>query len=140
MAQISSAVAAAVLAATIAVTSDGPASAQLARSQTMIDASTTNDLVTSVRYRGYGGYRYGGGWRGGNGVGVGLCIAAGAIIGGIIAGQGGPYYYCNPGYYPAPGYYAAPGGTVGYCMSRFKSYDPASGTYLGYDGFRHPCP
>ena len=22
----------------------------------------------------------------------------------------------------------------------FKSYDPASGTYLGYDGIRHPCP
>jgi len=25
-------------------------------------------------------------------------------------------------------------------MSRFKSYDPGSGTYLGYDGLRHPCP
>ena len=22
---------------------------------------------------------------------------------------------------------------------RYKSYDPASGTYLGYDGLRHPC-
>ena len=27
-----------------------------------------------------------------------------------------------------------------YCVQRFKSYDPASGTYLGYDGQRHPCP
>ena len=27
-----------------------------------------------------------------------------------------------------------------YCMNRFKSYDPASGTYLGYDGNEHPCP
>ncbi|MGA7941219.1 MAG: BA14K family protein, partial [Bradyrhizobium sp.] len=22
---------------------------------------------------------------------------------------------------------------------RYRSYDPASGTYLGYDGLRHPC-
>jgi hypothetical protein len=28
----------------------------------------------------------------------------------------------------------------GYCSQRYKSYDPASGTYLGYDGRRHPCP
>jgi hypothetical protein len=27
-----------------------------------------------------------------------------------------------------------------YCSRRFKSYDPSSGTYLGYDGERHPCP
>jgi len=25
-------------------------------------------------------------------------------------------------------------------MQRFKSYDPSRGTYLGYDGERHPCP
>ncbi|MGB8044731.1 MAG: BA14K family protein [Pseudolabrys sp.] len=25
-------------------------------------------------------------------------------------------------------------------MQRFRSYDPGSGTYLGYDGYRHPCP
>jgi len=27
-----------------------------------------------------------------------------------------------------------------YCMERFRSYDPATRTYLGYDGHRHPCP
>jgi hypothetical protein len=27
-----------------------------------------------------------------------------------------------------------------YCAQRFRSYDPASGTYMGYDGQRHPCP
>ena len=27
-----------------------------------------------------------------------------------------------------------------YCAQRYRSYDPASGTYLGYDGLRHPCP
>jgi hypothetical protein len=29
---------------------------------------------------------------------------------------------------------------VAYCVQRVRSYDPASGTYLGYDGLRHPCP
>lgn len=35
---------------------------------------------------------------------------------------------------------AANSNAVGYCSQRFRSYDPASGTYLGYDGYRHPCP
>ena len=26
------------------------------------------------------------------------------------------------------------------CARRFRSYDASSGTYLGYDGMRHPCP
>lgn len=70
-------------------------------------------------------------------------FAAGAILGGLAAQ--GPYgYYYGPdyeydyAYEPAPAY--VDGGSVRYCMSRFKSYDPASGTYLGYDGHRHPCP
>ncbi len=75
-------------------------------------------------------------------------LAAGAILGGIIASQQRPYYdgYA-PRYYgdyaPAPSYYGGYGGggdQDAYCFSRFKSYDPASGTYLGYDGRRHPCP
>ncbi|WP_366145057.1 BA14K family protein [Bradyrhizobium sp.] len=27
-----------------------------------------------------------------------------------------------------------------YCAQRYSSHDPASGTYLGDDGMRHPCP
>jgi len=73
----------------------------------------------------------------GCGVGAGVLggLAAGAIIGGAIANS-------QPGYYgPAP-YYSGPppGDAVDYCMQRFRSYDPRSGTYLGNDGFRHPCP
>jgi BA14K-like protein len=30
-------------------------------------------------------------------------------------------------------------GDASYCAQRYRSYDPASGTYLGYDGMRHPC-
>jgi len=34
-------------------------------------------------------------------------------------------------------YAMAPNGS--YCAQRYRSYDPASGTYMGYDGRRHPC-
>jgi BA14K-like protein len=27
-----------------------------------------------------------------------------------------------------------------FCVKRFRSFDPGSGTYLGQDGRRHPCP
>ncbi len=46
--------------------------------------------------------------------------------------------YYNPGY--AAGYHTSSDHTAVYCAHRFKSYDPASGTYLGYDGRRRPCP
>ena len=32
------------------------------------------------------------------------------------------------------------GGAVEYCMQRFRSYNPNTGTYMGNDGRRHPCP
>jgi len=105
----------------------------------------------TVRWRGYGGWhRHGGwhgGWRGHRGLGWGG-FAAGAIIGGALASRYySPYYAPYPAYtvYPAPPppvYYGGGygGGAVAYCMRRFRSYDPVSRTYLGYDGFRHPCP
>lgn len=58
-------------------------------------------------------------------------LATGAIIGGAIAQSQAQ---------AAPVYVAPNQGSVAYCAQRFKSYDPASGTYLGYDGLRHPCP
>jgi hypothetical protein len=102
--------------------------------------------VESVRW-GWGGF----GW------GLGAGLLGGAIIGGAIAAPYyygyGPYYapgyyYGPPGpYYPAPGYAAAPGypavpagGGSAYCARKYKSYDPATGTFLGKDGARHPCP
>lgn len=50
-------------------------------------------------------------------------LAAGAIIGGAIANS-----------------QARANDAVSYCSQRYRSYDPASGTYLGYDGNRHRCP
>jgi hypothetical protein len=52
--------------------------------------------------------------------------------------RGYPY---SPGYITSYGYSPNQGGgDVGYCMRRFRSYDPRSGTYLGFDGLRHHCP
>jgi len=64
----------------------------------------------------------------------------GGIIGGVIGSQAWRAYptYPYPYYQPYPFYSGNP--AIGYCMSRFRSYDPYSMTYLGYDGYRHPCP
>ena len=82
-------------------------------------------------------------WRGGGGWGPGAFVgglAAGALIGGALAAPYG-YYGPPPVYYgPPPAAYAPPPDAVAYCMQRYRSYDPNSGTFLGYDGLRHPCP
>jgi hypothetical protein len=105
----------------------------------LIVAATTVAAVSpaDAQWRRHGGgyHHHRGGWGGGGAV---IGLAAGAIIGGALAAQR-PYYGSGPVYYEAePGYVG--GDATGYCMQRFKSYDPASGTYLGYDGYRHPCP
>lgn len=106
----------------------------------------------------------------GRGFGRGAGFAAGAAVAGVATGAAiaaGDYGYgYGPDYYGAdyaygPGYYGdsyaydagptvafeqpvpAEGPMVAdpaYCSQRYRSYDPASGTYLGFDGMRHPCP
>ena len=91
--------------------------------------------------RGYygGGYRHhhrGGGFWPGVAVGVGVGSAYGYY-------DNGPYYDDSYGYYDDSAVAAAPPSddeAVAYCTRRYRSYDPASGTYLGNDGQRHPCP
>ncbi len=39
-----------------------------------------------------------------------------------------------------PSVASGPAGGVASCAQRFRSYNPATGAYLGYDGLRHPCP
>jgi hypothetical protein len=100
----------------------------------------------------------------------GLAGLAAGVIGGTVAAATSPlwapgyygyypgyaygyapgYAYDNtysyvPGYAYSPGYtydqgYAMGGRNDAYCSQRYRSYDPASGTFLGYDGVRHPCP
>ncbi|AMA55496.1 hypothetical protein BCCGELA001_03885 [Bradyrhizobium sp. CCGE-LA001] len=85
--------------------------------------------VQQVQYRhwhghghrhGYYGHRHHHGY--GTGAAVLGGLAAGAIIGGAIANS------------------QAQSNAASYCAQRFRSYDPGSGTYLGRDGLRHPCP
>ncbi len=40
--------------------------------------------------------------------------------------------------YPSQVYFG-PTGDQSTCAHRYRSYDPASGTYVGKDGLRHPC-
>jgi len=59
------------------------------------------------------------------------------------------YYYASPWWLLAPyalatGAYYGNGGYSGnshvrYCLSRYRSYDPGSDTFVGYDGYRHRC-
>ena len=45
-------------------------------------------------------------------------------------------------YQPVEAYYAPAPWTpewYTYCGRRFGSFDPRSGTYLGFDGYRHLC-
>ena len=125
--------------------------------------------TTVTRYSGggwNGGYRY---RRGGGGFIPGAVAGAviGGALTSSYAYYGGPDYDSSYAYYGGPDYYAsgyypgyddngygyyddaavvaaapAPVGddAVAYCMQTYQSYDPASGTYLGYDGLRHPCP
>jgi hypothetical protein len=64
-------------------------------------------------------------------------------------GFGPGYYDYGYDYYPydddayayvSPGPAVADDDSAAYCQQRFRSYDPSTGTYLGYDGLRHPCP
>ena len=86
-----------------------------------------------------------------------LGLAAGAIIGGAIASDPGPRYYADPpaGYYAPPPrvvyrtYEPAPVYARGlrpwtrswyrYCGERYRSFDPRSGTFIGFDGRSHFC-
>jgi hypothetical protein len=95
--------------------------------------------ASEVQYRRYGGNRryYSGNRRRSNGgaaaAGIIGGLAAGAIIGGALSNQ---YGYGQP----QTVYGVHDPAAVEYCIRRFRSYDVRSGTYLGYDGFRHACP
>lgn len=91
-------------------------------------------------------------WRRGGGAALAAGLMTGLFIGGLAVAP--RYYYGEPyPYYPYPypyyGRYYVPRyvGPVGYdapdweahCFSRYRSFDPYSGTYLGRDGRRHYC-
>lgn len=82
-------------------------------------------------YPGYG-YRPGYGWG---------AAAVGAAVGtGLAYGAYGPYYGSDYGYYDEGVYAAQPGDPIAECARRFKTYDPASQTYIVRKGVRASCP
>lgn len=117
-----------VLVSGVAMFSAGSASAMPLGGAALNSASKADSrsLIIDVQVRRYRSYRGGFVRRRGDGAAA-AAIVGGLIIGGIIASQvARPYYYYDD--------------AISYCMSRFRSYDPYSRTYLGYDGYRHPCP
>jgi len=76
--------------------------------------------VLKVQHRHHGHH---GGHYGGTGIAAG--IAAGALLGAMAAQPAQPAV--NPD-------------AIAWCARRYRSYDPQSMTYLGRDGYRHPCP
>jgi hypothetical protein len=94
-------------------------------------------------------YHYGGWWYARPWWGVGPGYA-------VEPGYGYGYAYGDPGYEGDPGYaqgdpdggyggdqgYADGGGGdphVQWCMNRYRSYDPQSDSFMGYDGQPHRC-
>ena len=82
------------------------------------------------------------GWEG---FGVGL-LAAPLVYGitrPLFGGfYGAPAYSNGYGYgygVPVLSYGVGYGRGAEYCARRYRSYDPATGTFLGYDGMRHIC-
>jgi hypothetical protein len=136
--------------------SAGPASAQNwwwwpGAAAAGVAAAATSPLWGAPGY-GYGpGYAYGAGYAYGPSYGYGP---------GYAYSSGGPgYAYSDGGGGGAPAYYDyVPGSNYGpaaattavestavsdstpSCAERFKSYNPATGMYTGYDGMKHPCP
>jgi hypothetical protein len=106
--------------------------------------ATTYPGESYSQYRRYGGRGYYGRRRGyGGAIGAGVAgLAAGALIGGAIASSQAQAAYPAYGAYGAPvgNVYGQDPNAVEYCASRYRSYDPASGTFLANDGNRYSCP
>ena len=89
-------------------------------------------------YRGHGGRGYRGG---GNAVAAGIIgLGVGAIIGSALTPREvyvapPPPRYAPVAYGPqpwSPDWYS-------YCYSRYRSFNPNTGTFVGYDGYEHFC-
>ena len=50
-----------------------------------------------------------------------------------------PYTQICPPTGETRAYAVAPAGRIGSCAQKYRSFDAASGTYLGRDGARHAC-
>jgi len=138
--------------AAAAITLTGMASTAGAMPLTPAPAPARSDvspLVSEVQYRngwrgnGYRNGYYRNGYRNGYGPGyyrqrnnnTGAAVAAGVIGGLALGAAAAAAANANSNAGPPPG----GNDWLAYCSSRYRSFDPASGTYLGYDGRRHAC-
>lgn len=100
--------------------------------------------AVSVSVRSGGAWAVGSGRLGGStGGGVWRGQSSGSVCDGTwVAQRSGPATAETTGYASGPAYQApaAAAPSVATCEARFRSYDRATGTYLGYDGLRHRCP
>lgn len=144
------------LAATVAAVMAGtPAMATPASAVPAATALLNGDLPTGfTQYRRFGGYGYGRGYGRGYGYrgyghrgygyrrGPGVGAAVGAGVAGLAAGAilGGAIANSQARAAPVVVQGGADAETVAACARRFKSYDPASGTYLSSAGVRRSCP
>jgi len=141
----------------------GAAALLIAAIAAPVNESRAQDVLGGALLGGAAGALLGGAIGGGRGAAIGAIIGSGT--GAVIAAEGerrNGYYYHNNGCYaqrpdgsyvvvspaycgpaPAPAHAPPPravvGDAVAYCMQRYRSYDPASGTYMGFDGIRRAC-
>ena len=92
-------------------------------------------------YRGHGGRYYGHGYGGGNAVAAGIIgLGVGALIGSALTPRTvyvapPPPRYAPVAYGPqpwSPDWYS-------YCYSRYRTFNPNTGNFVGYDGYEHFC-
>ena len=96
-----------------------------------------NNHYYGNRYYRYGGgryYNYGWPYYGGIGLGYGLGYPD---YNGYYGG-GYPDDVYDGGAYYGGGEYGGDG-HMEWCLNRYRSYNPRTDTYLGYDGYRHRC-
>jgi BA14K-like protein/Glycine zipper len=139
----------------------GAAALLIAALAAPVNDASAQDALGGALLGGAAGAILGGALGGGRGAAIGAIIGGttGAIIGAEGERRANGYYYYNTGCYEPRGdgsyvavhpSYCGPAAVpppravrddaVEYCMQRYRSYDPRSGTYMGHDGIRRPCP
>jgi hypothetical protein len=100
----------------------------------------TGDYQRRTAYPNNNGYRDNGwsnSWNNNSGFWPGD-VAAG-VVGGAVGTAGAIASAPFRGYRNEDSYAYMDSDGSSYCAQRYRSYDPASGTYMGYDGRRHVC-